>query len=237
MIVPEADAEEADEVAARLRGRVARRGFGSDERARSAPTTGFAMFPADGADVEELLGVADARPLRRQARRAPHRLAAEATARLGAWRPPSARPGAAGATRGTRRAPVFASRLDLEAALAQARRRRRSKSATTTARWPRRDGRLLGRHQVDLGALALEPGELGERRRRLDPVEADQLEEVDRALDVGRRELDSDVVEHTEEFTEMAPTRNMFVCYGLGMEAAVAEQEAGMTEWTDEPAR
>ncbi len=59
VIVPEADAEEAGEVAARLRQRVAKRGFGSDETRPVAATTGFAMFPADGTSAEDLLGFAD----------------------------------------------------------------------------------------------------------------------------------------------------------------------------------
>ncbi len=59
VIVPEADAEEVDEVAARLRKRVAERGFGTDETRPVAATTGFAMFPADGATAEDLLGFAD----------------------------------------------------------------------------------------------------------------------------------------------------------------------------------
>jgi diguanylate cyclase (GGDEF)-like protein len=59
VIVPEAHAEEAEEVAARLRGRVSRRGFGSDEALPVSAATGFAMFPADGATVDDLLGYAD----------------------------------------------------------------------------------------------------------------------------------------------------------------------------------
>jgi diguanylate cyclase (GGDEF)-like protein len=59
VIVPEANAEEAEEVAARLRDRVGRRGFGSDEERPVSAATGFAMFPADGASVEDLLGFAD----------------------------------------------------------------------------------------------------------------------------------------------------------------------------------
>ncbi len=59
VIVPEAPAEEAEEVAARLRARVARRGFGSDESRPVSAATGFAMFPADGATVDDLLGFAD----------------------------------------------------------------------------------------------------------------------------------------------------------------------------------
>jgi diguanylate cyclase (GGDEF)-like protein len=59
VIVPEADAEEVGEVAARLRNRVACRGFGTDETRPVAATTGFALFPADGATTEDLLGFAD----------------------------------------------------------------------------------------------------------------------------------------------------------------------------------
>jgi len=60
VIVPEANAEEVGEVARRLRGRVARRGFGNDEVRPISAATGFAMFPADGSDVDTLLGFADA---------------------------------------------------------------------------------------------------------------------------------------------------------------------------------
>jgi len=59
VIVPEANAEEAEEVAGRLRARVARRGFGTDERRPVSAATGFAMFPVDGGGVDELLGFAD----------------------------------------------------------------------------------------------------------------------------------------------------------------------------------
>lgn len=59
VIVPEVNAEEAGEVAKRLRARVAKRGFGSDEMRPLTATTGFAMFPADGRTVDDLLGVAD----------------------------------------------------------------------------------------------------------------------------------------------------------------------------------
>jgi diguanylate cyclase (GGDEF)-like protein len=59
VIVPEVNAEEAGEVAKRLRARVAKRGFGSDELRPLTATTGFAMFPADGRTVDDLLGVAD----------------------------------------------------------------------------------------------------------------------------------------------------------------------------------
>lgn len=59
VIVPECSAEEAGEVAARLRGRVARRGFGSDERLQVTAASGYAMYPADGSGAEQLLGYAD----------------------------------------------------------------------------------------------------------------------------------------------------------------------------------
>jgi diguanylate cyclase (GGDEF)-like protein len=58
-IVPEANAEEAEEVATRLRARVARRGLGQDESRPVSATTGFAMFPADGNTPDALLGFAD----------------------------------------------------------------------------------------------------------------------------------------------------------------------------------
>jgi diguanylate cyclase (GGDEF)-like protein len=60
VIVPEVNAEEAGEVAKRLRARVARRGFGSDDMRPLSAATGFAMYPADGRTVDELLSVADA---------------------------------------------------------------------------------------------------------------------------------------------------------------------------------
>jgi diguanylate cyclase (GGDEF)-like protein len=59
VIVPEANAEEAAEVAKRLRGKVARRGFGSDEERPISAAVGYAMYPADGRTAEELLGFAD----------------------------------------------------------------------------------------------------------------------------------------------------------------------------------
>jgi diguanylate cyclase (GGDEF)-like protein len=59
VIVPEANAEEAEEVARRLRGRVVHRGFGNDQERPISAATGFAMFPADGTDVDALLGFAD----------------------------------------------------------------------------------------------------------------------------------------------------------------------------------
>ena len=60
VVVPEVNAEEAGEVAKRLRGRVAERGFGSDEMRPLTAATGFATYPSDGRTVDELLSVADA---------------------------------------------------------------------------------------------------------------------------------------------------------------------------------
>lgn len=60
VIVPEANAEEAEEVAARLRMRVGNRGFGTDERWPVTAACGLAIFPADGVTVDDLLGFADA---------------------------------------------------------------------------------------------------------------------------------------------------------------------------------
>lgn len=59
VIVAETDAEEAGEVAARVRARVASCGFGSEEELPLSGATGFAMYPADGATVEQLLEFAD----------------------------------------------------------------------------------------------------------------------------------------------------------------------------------
>jgi diguanylate cyclase (GGDEF)-like protein len=59
VIAPEANAEEAEEVAGRLRHRVANRGFGNDEARPVSAKTGFAMFPADGTSADALLGFAD----------------------------------------------------------------------------------------------------------------------------------------------------------------------------------
>jgi diguanylate cyclase (GGDEF)-like protein len=60
VIVPEANAEEAEEVAARLRDRVSRCGAVSDGKRRPvSAATGFGMYPADGTTAEDLLGFAD----------------------------------------------------------------------------------------------------------------------------------------------------------------------------------
>lgn len=59
VIVEEADVEEAAEVGSRIRARIARRGFGSDEQRPLSGSIGFAVFPADGTSAEALLGRAD----------------------------------------------------------------------------------------------------------------------------------------------------------------------------------
>ncbi|HEV2790837.1 MAG TPA: GGDEF domain-containing protein [Solirubrobacterales bacterium] len=59
VIVPEVNAEEAEEVTKRLRGRISLRGFGSDEMRPITASTGYAMYPVDGRTIDELLGVAD----------------------------------------------------------------------------------------------------------------------------------------------------------------------------------
>jgi diguanylate cyclase (GGDEF)-like protein len=59
VIVPEANAEEAGEVAARLRGRIASCGFNRDGGPPVSAKTGFSMYPADGTTAGELLGFAD----------------------------------------------------------------------------------------------------------------------------------------------------------------------------------
>lgn len=59
VIVPEVNAEEAGEVAARLRASISRRGFGRDEERPLTAASGYAMYPADGRTVDELLNCAD----------------------------------------------------------------------------------------------------------------------------------------------------------------------------------
>jgi diguanylate cyclase (GGDEF)-like protein len=59
VIVPETNAEEAEEVAMRLRNRVAHRRPDRDRKAEVSAASGFAMYPADGDTVEDLLGFAD----------------------------------------------------------------------------------------------------------------------------------------------------------------------------------
>jgi diguanylate cyclase (GGDEF)-like protein len=59
VIVPEAGAEAADEVSARLCDRVRQRGFGNDESRPVTAAAGIAVFPGDGGSGEQLLGCAD----------------------------------------------------------------------------------------------------------------------------------------------------------------------------------
>jgi hypothetical protein len=62
-------------------------------------------------------------------------------------------------------------------------------------------------HQVDLRSLPLEPGEaVPQRRRRLDPLEAEQDEELDGAGNVGGDNLDPDVLEHQNSKETRAAT-------------------------------
>ena len=63
---------------------------------------------------------------------------------------------------------------------------------------PERGGDVVGdEHQVDLGSLALDPAHVPvDRLWHLDLVESDQREELDRAVGVGGRDLDGDVLEH-----------------------------------------
>jgi diguanylate cyclase (GGDEF)-like protein len=59
VIAPETNAEEAEEVAMRLRDRVAHRGPDRERKPEVSAASGFAMYPADGDTVEDLLGFAD----------------------------------------------------------------------------------------------------------------------------------------------------------------------------------
>jgi diguanylate cyclase (GGDEF)-like protein len=59
VIVPEAGAEQAAEVAVRLCDRIRQRGFGSDDSRPVSAAAGVAVFPGDGISGEELLGCAD----------------------------------------------------------------------------------------------------------------------------------------------------------------------------------
>ncbi len=59
VIVPEAHAEEAEEVAARLCRRIRNRGYGTDLELPVSAAAGIAMFPADGGDAQALLRRAD----------------------------------------------------------------------------------------------------------------------------------------------------------------------------------
>ncbi|MDX6604212.1 MAG: hypothetical protein QOF23_721 [Solirubrobacterales bacterium] len=59
VIVPEANAEQAGEMAARLRQQVSLRAPGSDDGRPVSASVGFAMFPTDGTTAQDLLGFAD----------------------------------------------------------------------------------------------------------------------------------------------------------------------------------
>jgi hypothetical protein len=128
---------------------------------------------------------------------------------------------------------VFAFRLDREAGVAEAGDRGVEVGDHDREVAGGRDGRIVRGHQVDLRPLALEPGELGERRRRLDPLEPDQLEEADSGLDISRQDLDPDVVEHLRKFTETFQLRMFLSATVSDMDAAVAVKEVTMTEWNE----
>lgn len=96
-----------------------------------------------------------------------------------------------------------------------------------------RDERALARHQVDLGAAPFEPGVLPQRLRRLDLLEAEQAEEADGVLDLVLRDLDPDVMEHGQEFTEVPPTRNLLSAMVPAMAITVTDREAPMAEWNE----
>jgi hypothetical protein len=89
-----------------------------------------------------------------------------------------------------------------------------------------RDDRILAWHQVDLGSVAFDPGVLPKRLRRLDPLESEQLKEADSCFDIRRSDLDSNVVEHDEEFTEMLQRRNIL--------SATLTFMSVRESWTDE---
>ena len=91
---------------------------------------------------------------------------------------------------------MLAAAFDLEAVRGE-RGERASKSATTIAVWPRGGtaGDSVGIRWTCVPA-AFQPDVFAQGRRRLDALEAEQLPELDRALDVGRRDLDPDVVQH-----------------------------------------
>jgi hypothetical protein len=129
--------------------------------------------------------------------------------------------------------PVFAFRLDLEAVLPQPLDRGVEVGDDDGEVAGRGDRRVLHWHQVHLRPLALEPGVFAQRLRRLHPREPDQLEEADSGLDVSRRYLDPNVVEHRRKFTEMIQLCMFLSSTVAGMEAAVAEREVEMTEWND----
>jgi hypothetical protein len=91
---------------------------------------------------------------------------------------------------------------------------------------------IVLRHQMDLGAAALQPGELGEGRRWLDPFEAEQLEELDRVIDVSRPDLYSDVMQHRLKVTETAPACNVLSA-GVCSDGGGKEAHPDDARWDD----
>jgi hypothetical protein len=114
------------------------------------------------------------------------------------WRGHQLDPVAAGGDRqDTWDAPVFAPPFDLEPAFAQSGEGRLEVGGDDRDVGARGNGRRILMHEMDLRPAMFEPGEvLGQRRRRLDLLEAEQLPEPHRALQVRGRDLDSDVVQH-----------------------------------------
>ncbi len=89
-----------------------------------------------------------------------------------------------------------------------------------------RHHRALLVHQVDLGPLALQPGEpRSQRRWRLDPLEAEQGEELDGAVEVGGGDFDADVVEHQNASDTRAAATTI----------AVDQTTASATIWLSRP--
>lgn len=81
-------------------------------------------------------------------------------------------------------------------------------------------------HQVDLGPVALEPGEaVRQGGWRLDLCEPEQGEELDGALDVVRPQLDADVVEH----------QNANETRAAAITIAVDQVTASATIWLSRP--
>ena len=83
-----------------------------------------------------------------------------------------------------------------------------AKSSTTTAACPRTGhGRRLGVDQMDLGCRRVDPGDAAaERLGRLDPLEPEQAEELDRLAGVGGVDLDRDVLQHPDSFASAGRT-------------------------------
>src|SRR4051794_37634800 len=96
-----------------------------------------------------------------------------------------------------RRAPVLVARLRMEARVAQCGERRVVVVDYDRVVAVRRHHGVVGQHQVHLGAIALDPRRaVGERRRRVDAAEADELVEAHTRVHVGTLDFDADVLKH-----------------------------------------